>query len=90
MPQTTPGFTLNEAIVQSVAKLVDDASTSLVQKTSRAPTHSDLENVIRRAGLVAADPNQDMTTRAGKHKRMRTVLLWALWTALGSVEALAL
>ncbi len=74
----TPGFTLNEAIVQAVAKLVDDASTSLVQKVSRQPTHGDLEAVIRRAGLIGADPNQDIATRTGKQKRIRTVLLWAL------------
>jgi hypothetical protein len=61
-----------------VAKLVDDASTSLVQKSSREPTHGDLEAVIKRAGLIAADPNQDINTRAGKQKRVRTVLMWAL------------
>ena len=77
MAQETPGFTMNEAIVQSVAKLVDDASTSLSQKMSRAPTHGDLEAVIRRAGLIDVDPNQDASTRIGKHKRVRAVLMSA-------------
>src|ERR1035437_4583304 len=41
-------FTLNETIVQAVARLVDDAGAI------RVPSHSDLEDVFWRVGLAAA------------------------------------
>ena len=66
-------FVLNETIVQAVARLVDDAKTE-----RREPSHSDLEDWIRRAGLVAADPHSDVAVRVGKQKRVRSVLRWSM------------
>lgn len=71
MPDVTPMFTLNEAIIQAVSRLVDDAGKP------REPSHSDLEAAFRRANLIAADPHQDPTVRVGKQKRVRAVLNWA-------------
>lgn len=65
-------FVLNEAIVQAVSRLVDDAGSP------REPSHSELEAVFRRSGLIDGDPHQDPTLRVGKQKRVRTVLSWAL------------
>jgi hypothetical protein len=67
-------FTLNETIIQAVAKLVDDAKAD-----TREPSHSDLETVFRRTNLANADPHQDPAApRVGKQKRVRHVLNWAL------------
>jgi len=65
-------FTLNEAVIQAVARLVDDAGAT------REPSHSDLEAVMRRVGLLHADPHQDPAVRVGKQKRVRQVLSWAM------------
>jgi Abortive infection C-terminus len=65
-------FTLNEAMVQAVARLVDDAGAP------REPSHSDLEAVMLRAGLLHADPHRDPTVRVGKQKRVRQMLSWAM------------
>lgn len=65
-------FTLNESMIQSVARLVDDAGAT------REPSHSDIESVIARAGLSRADPHRDPAVRLGKQKRLRRVLSWAL------------
>jgi len=65
-------FTINDAIIQAVARLVDDAGAS------REPSHSDLEAVFRRGRLLDADPHRDPAVRVGKQKRVRTVLSWAL------------
>lgn len=59
-------------MVQAVARLVDDAGAT------REPSHSDLETVIRRSGLLESDPHQDPAVRVGKQKRVRSVLSWAL------------
>jgi hypothetical protein len=64
-------FTMNDAIIQAVARLVDDAGAS------REPSHSDLESVFRRTHLMNADPHKDPAVRVGKQKRVRTVLSWA-------------
>lgn len=64
-------FTLNETIIQAVSRLVDDAGAT------REPSHSDLEDVLRRAHLSEADPHQDPAVRVGKQKRMRSALSWA-------------
>ena len=63
---------LNDQIVIAVARLVDDA-----QAKTRAPSHSDLEYQINRAGLRAGDPNQQGNV-VGKAKRIRAVLNRAL------------
>lgn len=65
-------FALNETVVQSVARLVDDAGAT------REPSHSDLENLFRRVGLGDGDPHLDPTIRVGKQKRVRSVLQWAM------------
>lgn len=65
-------FALNEAMVQSVSRLVDDAGAT------REPSHSDIESVLRTAGLLKADPHRDPTIRVGKQKRVRRVLSWSL------------
>ena len=65
-------FTLNEAIVQAVARLVDDAGAT------REPSHSDLEAVMRRVGLLHVDQHQDPAVRVGKQKRVRQVLSCAM------------
>ncbi|MGO9122265.1 MAG: hypothetical protein ACLQPD_32210 [Desulfomonilaceae bacterium] len=63
---------ITEAIIVAVAQLVDDAQTD-----RRDPSHSDLEFQIKRAGLVAGDPNsQDQ--KVGKAKRIRSTLIWAM------------
>jgi hypothetical protein len=71
MPGAVPTFTLNEAIIQAVSRLVDDAGDP------REPSHSDLEAAFRRANLTRADPHQDPALRVGKQKRVRSVLNWA-------------
>lgn len=72
MNEASASFTVNEAIVQAVARLVDDAGAS------REPSHSDLEDLFRRVGLAAADPNRDPAVKVGKQKRVRHVLAWAM------------
>ena len=63
---------LNDAILISLAKLVDDA-----QATRREPSHDQLGHCIERAGLREFDPaNQGQTY--GKAKRVRAVLSQAL------------
>jgi hypothetical protein len=65
-------FTLNEAILQAVARLVDDAGAT------REPSHSDLEDLFKRVGVIVADPHRDPAVRVGKQKRVRQVLRWAM------------
>lgn len=65
-------FTLNDAIAQAVARLVDDAGAT------REPSHSDIEAAIRRARLTTADPHNDPSVRVGKQKRVRQILTWAI------------
>ena len=65
-------FTVNETIVQAVARLVDDAGAP------REPSHADLEDVFLRCGLMEGDPHQNPAVRVGKQKRVRTVLFWAM------------
>jgi hypothetical protein len=59
---------LSDAIITAVSRLVDD------YQNPRDPSHSDLKTQVRRAGLEAADP----TVPAGKEKRVRAVLGWAI------------
>jgi hypothetical protein len=72
MADTQLVFTLNEAILQAVARLVDDAGAT------REPSHSDLEDLFRRVGVIAGDPHRDPAVRVGKQKRVRQVLRWAM------------
>jgi hypothetical protein len=59
---------LSDAIITAVSRLVDD------YQKPRDPSHSDLKTQVSRAGLEAADP----TVPAGKEKRVRAVLGWAI------------
>jgi hypothetical protein len=63
---------LSDDIVVVVSKLVDDA-----QSETREPSHSDIEFQINRADLKAGDPKQNGQV-AGKAKRVRATLNWAL------------
>jgi len=63
---------LNETILIAVAQLVDDA-----QSGRRDPSHYHIGTVIQRAGLKDADP-QTQGLQAGKAKRVRAVLSWAI------------
>lgn len=59
---------LSNAIITAVARMVDDA-----QQDRRDPAHSDLGFLLEQVGLKDAD----LTTPAGKEKRIRHVLTWA-------------
>ncbi len=67
-------FSLNDTVIQAVARLVDDAG----EASPREPSHSDLETILRRADLLEGDPHQDHAVRVGKQKRIRSALNWAL------------
>ena len=67
-----------------MAKLVDDAQGG---ENRREPSHSDLEFVIKQAGVRAGDPAaQGMVV--GKAKRVRAVLSWALENNFDGAERL--
>jgi hypothetical protein len=73
---------VNDAIVVAVARLIDDS-----QSETREPSHSDIEFLINRAGLIHADPrNQGQTV--GKAKRVRAVLSWGMENAQEKAETL--
>jgi Abortive infection C-terminus len=59
---------LSDAIVTAVSRLLDD------RENRRDPSHSDLTSHITRAGLATAD----LTRPAGKEKRIRAILGWAI------------
>jgi hypothetical protein len=61
---------LSDAIVIAVSRLVDDAQ----EAGYREPSHSALTYQFQRAGLSKGDPE----TKAGKEKRLRAVLSYAL------------
>jgi hypothetical protein len=60
---------LTDAIIVAVSRLVDDA-----QVDRRDPSHSDLKFLFQQVGLGDAD----LTTPAGKERRVRQVLSWAV------------
>jgi hypothetical protein len=68
-----PAAPLTDAVIAALAKLVDDGQAS----TKRQPTHSEIGDQFRRAGLLAADPGQ-ADRPVGKAKRVRSVLHWAI------------
>jgi hypothetical protein len=72
MADTPLTLSLNETIVQAVARLVDDAGAT------REPSHSDLESLFNRSGLAGGDPHLDPAVRVGKQKRVRSTLQWAM------------
>lgn len=59
---------LTDAIITAVGRLVDD------REVSREPSHYTLTSQFERVGLISADPPE----RAGKRKRVRAVLGWAI------------
>ncbi len=67
-----PCAPLNDTIIVAVAQLVDDA-----QADRRNPSHSELEFHIKRAALVAGDPNSQGQT-VGKAKRVLSTLSWSM------------
>jgi hypothetical protein len=60
---------LTDAVVAAVGRLVDDAKAD-----RRDPSQADLTFLFQEAGLAEAD----LTTPAGKKRRVRQVLSWAL------------
>ncbi|MDP9340551.1 MAG: abortive infection family protein [Actinomycetota bacterium] len=70
---------LSDAIITAVARMVDDA-----QQERRVPAHSDLTFLLEQAGLKEAD----LSTPAGKEKRIRHVLTWAMEHDMGRGEQL--
>lgn len=73
-------FALNDSIIHAVARLVDDAGEP------REPSHSDIEAIARRQGLIEGDPHQDPAVRVGKQKRVRHMLHWAMDNDPGAGE----
>lgn len=68
----SPSAPLNDAIIVALGQLVDDAQTE-----RRDPSHSDIEGIIRKHQLIAADPNSNGQT-VGKAKRVRAVMGWSI------------
>jgi hypothetical protein len=64
----SPAPPLSDAIVTAVSRLLDD------HQSPRDPSHADLKVQVRRAGLESAD----LTVPAGKERRVRAILGWAL------------
>jgi hypothetical protein len=62
---------LSEAIIAALARMMDDS------QSPRQPSHSEIEDQFRRAGLTQADPNL-IGSPKGKAKRIRGVLQWAI------------
>ncbi len=68
------GAPLTDAVIAALSHLVDDSQSPTGK---RQPSHSEIEDQIRRAGLLHADPNQSGRP-IGKAKRIRAVLHWAI------------
>ena len=73
-PTTLASAPLTDAVIASLSRLVDDSQSPT---GSRQPSHSEIEDQFRRAGLTQADPNQ-FGRPIGKAKRIRGVLQWAI------------
>lgn len=71
---TEPVFSLSDALVEAVSRLVDD------WQSTREPSHSDIGSAFLRARLpVQADPHTDPTApKVGKQKRVRQALAWEM------------
>jgi hypothetical protein len=59
---------LSDAIITASSRLVDD------YQSPRDPSHADLKTQVKRAGLESAD----LTVPAGKERRVRAILGWAI------------
>src|SRR5260370_694287 len=73
-PSKPASAPLTDAVIAALARLVDDSQSPT---GSRQPSHSEIEDQFRRAGLMQADPNQ-LGRPIGKAKRVRGVLHWAI------------
>jgi len=67
---------LTDAVVVAVSQLVDDAQSA----ERRDPSHADLKFLFERYGLLDGDPCARGQT-AGKAKRVKSVLTWAIEAA---------
>ena len=85
MPDTRQGVApLTDSVIAALSRLVDDAQSP---SGARQPSHSEIEDQFRRAGLLDVDPNQ--TGRPiGKAKRIRSVLQWAIENNIEAGEKL--
>jgi len=63
---------LTDNIIFSLARMVDDSQTD-----TREPSHSDIDFIIKQAGLQMADP-RNKGQIVGKAKRIRGTLGWAI------------
>jgi hypothetical protein len=63
---------LTDSVLSAISRLVDDAQT-----TTREPSHSDLDFLINRAGVLTGDP-KNQGQAVGKAKRIRSTLSWSL------------
>lgn len=66
---------LTDAVIAALARLVDDSQSPT---GSRQPSHSEIEDQFRRAGLLDADPSRLLGRPIGKAKRVRGTLQWAI------------
>ena len=69
-----PSAPLTDSVIAALSRLVDDSQS---ETGSRQPSHSEIEDQFRRAGLLEADPNR-LGRPIGKSKRVRGVLQWAI------------
>lgn len=61
---------ITDGIAVALSKLVDDS-----QSERRDPSHSEIEFVIKKHGLVDLDPNKSGASPVGKAKRIRQILV---------------
>ncbi|HWA27555.1 MAG TPA: abortive infection family protein [Lacunisphaera sp.] len=70
---------LNDTLVYAFAQAVDDAPPA----QTREPSHSDLDFIFQRSGVLEGDPKAKGQT-VGKAKRVRAVLSWAVGQNIGA------
>jgi hypothetical protein len=71
----SPFAPLTDAVIAALARLVDDSQSPT---GSRQPSHSEIDDQFRRAGLMDADPSRVIGRPVGKAKRVRGILQWAI------------
>ena len=75
---------LTDAVIAALSRLVDDAQSP---SGFRQPSHSEIKEQFRRAGLLDVDPNKGGKP-IGKAKRVRAVLQWAIENNIEAGEKL--
>ena len=75
---------LTDSVIAALSRLVDDAQSAA---GPRQPSHSEVEDQFRRAGLLEVDPNK-MGRPIGKAERIRSVLQWAIENNIEAGEKL--